>query len=145
IYTKETIASALTPSSVGTVMQSPSSLDVQFDQWENCLVIISELCSTRWVKQKNFPGTSRLIVRYNYACHRNGSYKPSRSVRTAQKETIKCGCPAKLQAKQLRSAPSVMKFTFTNEHENHVPSAVDEVRTLPLTRSSVNNIDQRLR
>ncbi|KAI9248324.1 hypothetical protein BDA99DRAFT_446284, partial [Phascolomyces articulosus] len=93
VLTKDTIQNALVHSAIPGVsaLVPEQKFYVRADQKDDCLTLISELCSARWV-QKNKRFGSSVIYNELLYCHRAGQYIPRREVRLAQKDSKKCGC-----------------------------------------------------
>ena len=149
IYNAQNVRTALVNSTIPGVlaMDVNQCVYVLADDWENCLREISELSGTKWNKKRKTVGVPGGSVRYSetFVCHRAGVYTPQRSVRIAQKDSKKCGCTARIKITIRSNRPGVCEIVLLSEHTNHVPGDLYDVRTLPLTRSTVQQIEQQLR
>ncbi|KAI9243145.1 hypothetical protein BDA99DRAFT_566854 [Phascolomyces articulosus] len=130
VLTKDTIQNALVHSAIPGVsaLVPEQKFYVRADQKDDCLTLISELCSARWV-QKNKRFGSSVIYNELLYCHRAGQYIPRREVRLAQKDSKKCGCQGALRIRIYNSVPDECEFEMLHNHTNHVCGSSEDVHT----------------
>ncbi|OAD81158.1 hypothetical protein PHYBLDRAFT_161789 [Phycomyces blakesleeanus NRRL 1555(-)] len=121
-----------------------TTISVKASEWEQCLVRINKLCSTKWNKNHKHI-KANLVFGETRKCHRAGKYKSQHQTRIAQKDTKTCSCTAALQIKQYISNRNVVTFCRTRARVYHVPGEREEVRTLPLPSEAIRIIEEQLK
>ncbi|SAL97838.1 hypothetical protein [Absidia glauca] len=135
IYNGNNIKEALLPHN--DVMKLPLNTDVQvyFNEWEECLKRIQELCGKKWLRRSLYRGDTRnatVLFRKVFCCHRSGVQgAPIPTIRPNQKASKKVGCQGVLQVTQYRDREDLAIVRLTMDHTNHVVGSRSELRTLP--------------
>ncbi|SAL96321.1 hypothetical protein [Absidia glauca] len=80
-----------------------------------------------------------------YNCHRSGSHKANHPVRIHQKKSKKVGCSGRLLVQCFTLDPSVVKFSITSDHSNHVPGSPEDVHTLPVSSAHLAQVIEQMK
>ncbi|KAG1562966.1 hypothetical protein G6F47_000554 [Rhizopus delemar] len=125
-YTLAIIHEALTPSSLGGVMQLATGIIIKVDSaaWKECLTEINEACAYGWrifdsnrqkgdvtaeeAKARNIS----LCFSQQHCCHRVGTYKIVAKNRPVQKKSKKVDCKCTLHVRGYYAYPQYYEFPF---------------------------------
>ncbi|KAG1465875.1 hypothetical protein G6F46_000404 [Rhizopus delemar] len=153
-YTLAIIHEALTPSSLGGVMQLATGIIIKVDSaaWKECLTEINEACAYGWrifdsnrqkgdvtaeeAKARNIS----LCFSQQHCCHRVGTYKIVAKNRPVQKKSKKVDCKCTLHVRGYYAYPQYYEFVIEKYHINHVPDDfLDDILAFRLPRLFARN------